>query len=60
MALNGSGARDFDIGGGFQHSGSYPMEFQLSGARDFDPGGAGRVSTLTLRGSYVVWRRLAG
>ena len=26
-------------GGGFQHSGNYPMVFQHSGARDFDLGG---------------------
>jgi hypothetical protein len=32
-------ARDFDLGGGFQHSGNYPMVFLHSGARDFDLGG---------------------
>jgi len=31
-------ARDFVLGGGFQHSGSYPLVFQHSGARDFDLG----------------------
>ena len=37
-------ARDFDLGGGFHYSGSYPMVFQHSGAQDFDLGG-GFVTT---------------
>ena len=39
MVFLHSGARDFDLGGGFQHSGNYPMMFLHSGARDFDLGG---------------------
>jgi hypothetical protein len=39
MVFLHSGARDFDLGGGFQHSGNYPMVFLHSGARDFDLGG---------------------
>jgi hypothetical protein len=31
-------SRDFDLGGGFQHTGCYP-KFQHGGARDFDRGG---------------------
>jgi hypothetical protein len=39
MVFLHSGARGFDLGGGFQHSGNYPMVFLHSGARDFDLGG---------------------
>ena len=42
-------ARDFDLGGGFHYSGSYPMVFQHSGARDFDLGGGFHYS-----GSYPM------
>ncbi len=43
------GGRDFDLGGGFHYSGSYPMVFQHSGARDFDLGGGFHYS-----GSYPM------
>ncbi len=39
VTRGGGAARDFDLGGGFQHSGNYPMVFLHSGARDFDLGG---------------------
>ena len=39
MVFLHSGARDFDLGGGLEHSGNYPMVFLHSGARDFDLGG---------------------
>ena len=42
-------ARDFDLGGGFHYSGSFPMVFQHSGARDFDLGGGFHYS-----GSYPM------
>jgi hypothetical protein len=45
----GFAARDFDLGGGFHYSGSYPMVFQHSGARDFDLGGGFHYS-----GSYPM------
>ena len=45
----GLSARVFDLGGGFQHSGSYSMVFQHSGARDFDLGGGFQHS-----GSYPI------
>jgi len=32
MVFQHSGARDFDLGGGFHYSGSYPMVFQHSGS----------------------------
>jgi hypothetical protein len=44
MVFLHSGARDFDLGGGFQHSGNYPMVFLHSGARDFDLGGGFQYS----------------
>jgi hypothetical protein len=49
MVFQHSGARDFDLGGGFHYSGSYPMVFQHSGARDFDLGGGFHYS-----GSYPM------
>jgi hypothetical protein len=43
-------ARDFDLGGGFQHSGNYPMVFQHSVGREILTLGEGfntsQVSTL--------------
>ena len=42
-------AQDFDLGGGFHYSGSYPMVFQHSGAQDFDLGGGFHYS-----GSYPM------
>jgi hypothetical protein len=49
LVFQHSGARDFDLGGGFHYSGSYPMVFQHSGARDFDLGGGFHYS-----GSYPM------
>ena len=42
-------AQDFDLGGGFHYSGSYPMVFQHSGAQVFDLGGGFHYS-----GSYPM------
>ena len=49
MVFLHSGARDFDLGGGFHYSCSYPMVFQHSGAQDFDLGGGFHYS-----GSYPM------
>ena len=55
MVFLHSGARDFDLGGGFQHSGNYPMVFLHSGARDFDLGGGFHHSqVITLKCFNIV------
>ena len=54
MVFLHSGARDFDLGGGFQHSGNYPMVFLHSGARDFDHLGEGfNTQVITLWCFYI-------
>ena len=49
MVFQHSGAQDYDLGGGFHYSGSYPMVFQHSGAQDFDLWGGFHYS-----GSYPM------
>ena len=43
MVFLHSGARDFDLGGGFQHSGNYPMVFLHSGTHTHAKGTQGTM-----------------
>ena len=52
MVFQHSGAQDFDLGGGFHYSGSYPMVFQHSGAQS-DSGGMCRTMRRALESGVM-------